>query len=115
MGFFSFNTQDTKKSIPNIYSERHTFKVIMTDNQGNKYIETEYDGYGEFGGVDFYELTDKMNGGKGDRENGINIYFDKNYRSKGYIFPSLSESGEYFDGKRPKDCAFQGYFYEEEI
>ena len=86
MGMFSFKTQDTNKSISNIYSERETFKVIMTDNKGNQYTETAYDGYGDFGNVDFYALTDIMNGGNGDRERGIKIYFDKQYISKNIYF-----------------------------
>ena len=113
MGMFSFKTQDTNKSISNIHSERETFKVIMTDNKGNQYTETAYDGYGDFGNVDFYALTDIMNGGNGDRERGIKIYFDKQYISKKYIFPSLSESGKYYNGKRPDDCNYQGYFYDD--
>ena len=111
MGMFSFKTQDTDRSISNIHSDRGTFKVIMTDNKGNKHTETAYDGYGDFGGVDFYALTDIMNGGKGDRERGIKIYHDKDYFYKKYIFPSLSESGKYYNGERRNDWDFQGYFY----
>ena len=112
MGFFSWNTQDTDRSIANAWSGRETFKVIMTDDKGNQFVEENYDGYGRFGGKDFYELVDEMNGGDGDRGKGINLFFDK---SADAIFPSLSESGEYFDGKRPDDCEFQGYFYDDMI
>ena len=38
MGMFSWKTQDTNKSISNIYSSRDTFKVVMTDNNNNQYI-----------------------------------------------------------------------------
>ena len=110
MGFFSWNTQDTDRSIANAWSGRETFKVIMTDDKGNQFVEENYDGYGRFGGKDYYELVDEMNGGDGDRGKGINLFFAPAPDS---IFPSLSESGKYFDGKRPNDCEFQGYFYDD--
>ena len=50
MGFFSWKTQDTDRSIPNVFSNRTTFKVVMVDDKGNKYVEENYEGYGEFGG-----------------------------------------------------------------
>lgn len=62
MGFFSWITQDTGKSIANRHSVRPTFPVTMTDNKGNKWHEKNYDGYGEFGGKDYYELIAEMNG-----------------------------------------------------
>ena len=64
MGFFSWITQDTDRSIPNIHSQRETFPVTMTDNKGNRYHEKEYDGYGVFGGKDYYDLLAEMNGYK---------------------------------------------------
>ena len=60
MGFFSFMTQDTERSISNRYSARGTFKVIMSDDKGNHYVEHNYDGYGVFGGKDYYELVDEI-------------------------------------------------------
>ena len=110
MGFFSWKTQDTNKSIPSRYSDRATFKVVMVDDKGNKYVEEDYEGYGEFGGKDFYELLDEMNGGKGDRLAGIALVF--NDEGKKFISPSLSEAGWYCNGEEPQNCDAQGYFYE---
>ena len=109
MGFFSWRTQDTGKSICNAYSERQTFKVVMTDDKGNQWVENSYEGYGIFDGKDYHELADEMNGGKGDRNKGIDMFFSEN--KENYIFPSLSQSGKYYNGKAPKDCKYQGYFY----
>ena len=109
MGMFSFKTQDTDKSISNSYSVRDTFKVIMTDNKNNQFIEYNYEGYGEFQGMDYFELVDTMNGGKGDRERGIKLYYEN---EKETIFPSLTENGKYYDGERPNECEYQGYFNE---
>ena len=33
MGFFSWRTQDTDRSIANDYSNRKTFTVVMIDNK----------------------------------------------------------------------------------
>jgi hypothetical protein len=62
MGLFSWITQDTVRSIPSRYSERETFPVTMSDNKGNRWVETEYEGYGVFGGKDYYQLVAEMNG-----------------------------------------------------
>ena len=61
MGFFSFFTQDTHESIPNTFSNRPTFPVTMADDKGNTWVENDYEGYGVFGGKDYYELLDEMN------------------------------------------------------
>ena len=52
MGQFSWFTQDTNHRIVN----GENYKVVMTDDKGNKYVEQCYEGYGEFGGKDYYEL-----------------------------------------------------------
>lgn len=105
MGVFSWKTQDTGRSIVNRYSCIKTFPVIMTDDKGNQYREDNYEGYGVFGGKDYYVLLDEMNGGTGDRIAGI----ERVYRSSdSYIAPSLSECGDYFDGEPPEDCPSQG-------
>jgi len=80
----------------------------MTDNRGNQFIEDEYEGYGKFGGKDYYSLLDEMNGGPGYRERGITRAFSGDINT---IFPSLSEDGRYYDGRAPENCQFQGYFY----
>lgn len=113
MGFFSWKTQDTNKSISNAYSGQNTFRVIMADNKGNQWVEKNYDGYGTFEGKDYYELVDEMNGGSGDRIIGISREFDKSGKYKNQIFPSLSESGDYYNGKKPETCEHQGFFYED--
>jgi len=62
MGFFSWKTQDTDRSISNTYSNVKTFTVEMIDNAGNIFTEDNYEGYGRFGGKDYYELLAEMNG-----------------------------------------------------
>lgn len=74
MGFFSWITQDTNKSILNVHTYNPTEFVVMHDNKGNQWIEENYQGYGEFGGKDFYELLAEMNG-KETRDDGIRLFF----------------------------------------
>ena len=107
MGFFSWITQDTKISIPNVHSSQQTFPVTMTDNKGNKWTERGYAGYGEFGGKDFYELLAEMNG-KTTREEGIDLAFGQ----KPFISPNLTESKDWiWVNATPKVCMYQGFFY----
>lgn len=110
MGFFSWHTQDTGRSISNSFSGVGTFRVIMQDDKGNRFVEDNYEGYGVFGGKDYFELMDEMNGGTGDRSRGIKLYYSG---EEGVKFPSLTENGGYLSEK-PYDCEAQGYFYYDE-
>jgi len=131
MGFFSWKTQDTDTSIPNQYSNRRTFRVQMLDNKGNVWTEDNYDGYGRFGGKDFYELLAEMNGFVSDKYEigtdeytdeargfGINIAFKDNgsgIATKGVLYPNLIEQadGWFYNESGPDNCEYQGYFYDE--
>jgi hypothetical protein len=107
MGFFSWHTQDTKKSIANRHSERPTFVVYMTDNKGNRWEEVNYGGYGEFGGKDFFFLLAQMNGLK-TRSQGIDYF----YESEQCLCPNLSEDPNWvWKNESPKTCPDQGFFY----
>ena len=108
MGFFSWITQDTKESIPSKYSERNTIPVTMTDDKGNKWHEAYYEGYGVFGGKDFYELLAEMNG-KTTRDEGIDIAFSDEPHKQ----PNLNRSEtQEWENTHPEMCEAQGYFYE---
>lgn len=78
MGFFSWKTSDTKRSICNNSSTRKPFTVHMITKDGQIFTEHDYEGYGEFGGKDIYVLAAEMNGHKGatDEETRSN-FFDK--------------------------------------
>ena len=135
MGFFSWKTQDTDKSIANNYSIRKAFKVDMIDNKGNVWTENNYEGYGVFGGKDFYELLAEMNGfvsQKGltyevdgeaytdeAREFGIDLAFKGNgsgVGTEGVYYPNLIElaDGWVYEMAGPDSCDFQGFFYDDE-
>ena len=59
-GQFSWITYDTDVQIGS--EPQNTIDVYMYDNEGNQWYEKGYEGYGEFGNMDYYELLAKMNG-----------------------------------------------------
>ena len=127
MGFFSWKTQDTDKSIANQYSTRPTFRVQMLDDKGNVWTEDNYEGYGVFGGKDYYELLAEMNGfvsvENADnytddmRMKGIDLAFkdSPNGDNPEVKFPNLVEmaDGWQYDPKGPESCNDQGFFYDD--
>lgn len=117
MGQFSWFTQDTNKRIVN----GQRMHVVMTDNKGNQYHEDCYEGYGVFGNKDYYELVAEMNGyteahitdekerKEALRNKGIDLAFNGSETTDRVIFPSLTESGEYFDGEEAEIDPDQGF------
>ncbi len=126
---------DTDKSISNESSIRGTFRVQMMDDKGNVWTEDNYEGYGVFGGKDYYELLAEMNGVKPNddvydcmspeqytdymRSAGIGIAFKDNGSGDhtfGIKYPNLVESakGWTYQHWGPESCPEQGFFYDEE-
>lgn len=112
MGFFSWKTQDTDKSIANRYSVRPTFTVYMVNplNLDEYYKEDNYEGYGEFGGKDYYKLLAEINNAGSSRNEGIKLAF---HHTEPIEYPILVEDlakASEVTGE-PKNCKYQGYFY----
>jgi hypothetical protein len=85
-GQFSWFTQDTNQQIGSEDENTLPF-VYMFDNKGNKWLEKRYEGYGDFGGKDYYELLAQMNGmANPDRSEGISLAFSG---KKGILYPAL--------------------------
>jgi hypothetical protein len=85
-GQFSWFTQDTDQQIGS-EPENTLRAVYMFDNKGNKWVENRYEGYGDFGGKDYYELLAQMNGmANPDRSEGISLAFSG---KKGILYPAL--------------------------
>lgn len=122
MGFFSWMTSDTQRSIPNNYSGRPTFTVHMITEDGRVFTEHNYEGYGVFGGKDFYELLAELNG-KTNRYEGIEIAYKNNpsgdYNGS-FKMPKIVENlpkdivAEWDSIPYPDSCPNQGYFYDED-
>jgi hypothetical protein len=135
MGFFSWKVNG--KSLPNTYSSRPTFKVylIYKDFDGNVISceEDAYEGYGVFGGMDYYIALAIMNidliGLSKDeftkllmsdqdkiRTAGITLSFDDSRKGK-VKYPQLETrkgSIHTLFTKEPENCPEQGYFYDDD-
>lgn len=124
MGFFSWMTADTGESISNLYSHKGPLPVKMLMPDGTVYEEPEYEGYGEFGGVDIYDAIAMINGLGDDRQKGIEAVFKDNdgggfgkAEARGIKTPRLVTmdfKGSYADVPPNEDCPYQGYFYEDD-
>jgi hypothetical protein len=124
MGFFSWNTCDGGNSIANRYSTRETHPVWMIAPDGRAYYEPDYEGYGQFGGKDFYELLAEINGFGSDRQVGIDLAFRENPNgddTPGVKYPKFVEElekdhiAQYNSLPNPESCEAQGYFYGDEL
>lgn len=61
MGFFSFKTCDSEKSIRNAHTGRHKTVYLLKPNDEDPIEELAYNGYGVFGGVDCFEWLYEAN------------------------------------------------------
>jgi hypothetical protein len=134
MGFFSWKTNNTGESIPNLHSCRETFPVVMQDDKGNEWHEDCYEGYGVFGGKDYYELLAEMNGFTKSEDDpmdlrDIGIALELQPRSRWHErilkqmgdktkievrVPQLHRADEdygHWMNTACEECEFQGFFY----
>ena len=123
MGFFSWKTSDTEESISNVYSERGTFPVYVLFPDGTVLKETDYEGYGVFGGRDIYALLAQWNSIEIFDEEG-NLLSDEELRFVGIKLAFGEEPVKYpikivenpnlkYENVKPsEDCEYQGYFYD---
>jgi hypothetical protein len=95
----------------------------MIAPDGRVFTEPDYEGYGEFGGKDFYELLAEINGLESDRQLGIDLAFKVNPggdNSPGVIYPKFVQEldddvvAQYNSLPNPESCDAQGFFYPEE-
>lgn len=119
MGFFSWKTSDTDRSICNSYSGRDTFTVYMLSPDGKHLEESEYEGYGVFGGVDAYvhlarmNAPDECNGDdEHDRAVGLDLAFGEDPPK--YPLKFVEKPVPYEYAAASENCDYQGYFYDDE-
>ena len=110
MGFFSWKSEG--RSISNVHSIRGAYTVYMVAPDGRRWREDAYEGYGEFGGKDFYELLAELNGEESNRDIGIELQF-RSPDDRKVIYPRFTTDPDkkWEDLKDPKNCPHQGYFY----
>jgi hypothetical protein len=107
MGQFSWLATDTGEQIFNDGTEQQTVTMVYKDKDGliHRVTEEDYQGYGVFGGVDFYDAVGWMNKLKNTehwdyRDVGIGLWFavEEGTKSKeGKEWPQL------FLGEAPTD------------
>ena len=125
MGFFSWKTSDTDKSISNRYSSRGTFPVyvLIPEEFGGGHIEERnYEGYGEFGGQDIYALVARWNkpelcngDDEYDRHIGIDIACSDEQNAALKYPIKITEFPKRYEFAKPSvDCEAQGYFYDDD-
>ena len=120
MGCFSWITQNSNRSI--IMSGYGTRKYpsrtcYMWDNKGRRWRQEQYEGYGIFGGKDYYVLLAEMNNkyepdvdDEKKRTDGISIEFSEE-KDKKYLYPNLTDCKDWiWINKKPKNCPSQGSF-----
>lgn len=112
MGVFSWHTNDTDEPIMNMFSGRGGQTIYMKDNKGNVWKETCYEGYGEFGGKDFYELLAEMSGQESCRGEGIDLFFDND---KPFFAPNLVTDPNWkWRDVKPRAHEGQGQWWDDE-
>ena len=131
MGQFSWITQDTEEAIRESVGSDPGYltTAYLHDNNGNVWKEKEYEGYGVFGGKDFYVLLAEMNAGllkkhghkltgdsDSDRSLGIDLFFGmKGVRYEDITFPNLTRHKEWkWRNEAPKDDPNQGWGEDED-
>lgn len=95
-GQFSWMTHDTGEQIGS--EPLNKIRVYMYDNEGNRWEERDYEGYGEFGGKDYYELVATMNGYDADRQKGMDLAFGKlktKDKKRKVLYPALVTDPRY--------------------
>jgi hypothetical protein len=119
MGCFSWIAQDTRKPIYMTGYQKPGYEqrtYYMWDNKGNCWKEPSYEGYGMFGGKDYYILLAEMNSvyevnvtEEQKRKDGIRIEFSSNH--EGILFPNLTESSIWiWTNKQPASHYNQGRY-----
>ncbi len=110
-GQFSWMTQDTGQQIGS--QDENKIPVYMFDDKGKYWFERDYEGYGVFGGKDYYDLVAEMNGYTADdaekfggtfgelRGVGIKLAFGELEPKNGgpVLFPALVVSPSNFNYK----------------
>lgn len=131
MGFFSWKTADTDKSIANAYSGRDVFTVYVLQPNGLPPLtEDYYEGYGVFEGRDIYALVaqwnypEKCKDEQGNwlpddviRNFGIDIAcMDEHNAALKYPIKIVENPRIQYDDIGPSDsCPDQGFFYEDDV
>ena len=124
MGFFSWKTSDTNKSILNRHCPHGPTPVFMILPDGRAIGDEYYDGYGVFGDHDFYVEVARFNmdpkefaklDENGQRNAGLDLAFDEEREGELRLPKFASKPMAWEDLPDSENCPYQGYFYGGEI
>lgn len=119
MGFFSWQTSDTKETIWNKYTGLHKPVYMLFPNGREPLEEPAYDGYGGFAGTSALAILakenfpDKVTGDDDtDRDTGAKLFFDreKYKEAKFQLKFSFNKNAKYEDLPPAESDPHQGYF-----
>ena len=115
MGQFSWITQDTNESVRESFGceDQSLTTAYLHDDKGNVWEEKSCEGYGEFGGKDFYTLLAEMNDfieGDGSlRSVGLDIEFG-DIKVDNIKFPNITRKSDWtWINEKPKGDRSQGW------
>ena len=117
MGWFSWIAQNSNRSII-IYGlgtiQRPSRTCYLWDNQGRRWREDRYEGYGVFGGKDYFALLAEMNktyDGNVSEARKRSDGLDLNSRGGNILYPNLTDCRVWtWRNEPPQTCAHQGGF-----
>ena len=109
-GFFSWTCCKTGQSIAATYSPAPpSASLAVCLFPDGKILEGEYDGYGNLGGEDVFEVL-----GGGDREAGIDMDLENPTRTVlKWVLKVYYEGEAYEQLPTSQTCEYQGFFYGE--
>jgi len=124
---FSWLTADTGRSICISSSNRRIFTVYMhgllADGSRVKFVEHNYEGYGCFGGKDFFVLLSQMNISvdirmteDDHRMHGLSLFFPRTIQiNPSLVYPQLTETADDLPiaafSNKGEQCPRQGCIY----
>lgn len=112
MGFFSWKTADTKQTIWNVYTQKHKPVYLLFPEGRPSIKEPAYEGYGDFGGKDAYQILAEENGLEPVREAGIKLAHDEEAypKAKFHLKFSFNQNAKYEELPPSLTDPNQGYF-----
>jgi len=106
MGMFSWFTSDTNERIV----ADKTKDIYMTGKDGRVFhLEEPYEGYGVFGGKDFYEYLAELNDLPSNRNQGIDLFFSSESIEGPRLFTNKGSIKDWDIYDIPKEDPDQGF------